>query len=164
MNLFILDEDPIKSAEYLDDARLVKLILEAAQMLSHAAATNGAPTTYKALPKQYQKHPVTLWVCRTRGNYINTLDRMKAMLQVYTLRFHKVHKCASVVNELELAINNIPEGKLEPYQNSAANGSYNISFKHMTDVVEAYRLYIQYRWKFTDKNPRKNRTSLREVI
>lgn len=164
MNLFILDEDPKKSAEYLDDARLVKLILEAAQMLSHAAASNGAQTTYKPLPKQYTRHPVTLWVCRTRGNYLNTLSRFISMLEVYTLRFNKIHKCSAVVQELINATPLIPVGPLESYQNSAANQSYNISFKHLSNVVDAYRQYIEYRWKNTDKNPRKNRQSLRGIL
>ena len=34
MNIFVLDEDPIKAAEYHCNKHVVKMILESAQMLS----------------------------------------------------------------------------------------------------------------------------------
>lgn len=41
MNIFVVDEDPAICAEYLDDKRVVKMVLETAQMLSTALGDAG---------------------------------------------------------------------------------------------------------------------------
>ena len=66
MNIFILDRDPLKSAQYHCDKHM-KMILESAQMLSTVLGGPYKPT--------HANHPCTLWVAKSRQNamYLWTL-------------------------------------------------------------------------------------------
>jgi len=75
MNIFILDNDPIKAAQYHNDKHCIKMILEHTQMLStairvHSNDTNNAnyipigPVTpfAQAMPDDYKdSNPVTAY-------------------------------------------------------------------------------------------------------
>ena len=100
MNLFILSLDPAKTAEYMMDKHIAKIILEAVQMLctTHrllAGAGAGAaaavdPCVYKIAHKN---HPVTIWCRAAQANFIWTLDLIDAMHAEWKYRYgHPVQK------------------------------------------------------------------------
>ena len=41
MNIFVLDENPITAASYIDDRRLSKMIIESGQMMRAALGRHG---------------------------------------------------------------------------------------------------------------------------
>jgi hypothetical protein len=116
MNLFILSLDPAKTAEYMMDKHIAKIILEAVQMLctTHrllATATGGLgeavdPCVYKIAHKN---HPVTIWCRAAQANFIWTLDLIDAMHTEWKYRYghpaHKQHKSYIVAQYLR---QNIP--------------------------------------------------------
>ena len=64
MNIFVTDEDPVKSAQTLCDKHVVKMVLESAQMLSTAwrqwdPEASEERGLYKAA---HPNHPCTKWV------------------------------------------------------------------------------------------------------
>lgn len=114
MNLFILSLDPTKTAEYMMDKHIAKIILEAVQMLytTHrllaveTAGTAVDPCVYKIAHKN---HPVTIWCRAAQANFIWTLDLIDAMHAEWKYRYghpaQKQHKSYIVAQYLR---QNIP--------------------------------------------------------
>ena len=76
MNVFVLDEDMIKSAMYTCDKHVVKMITEHGQLLSSAYYYTGQAelAPYKL---SHQNHPIAKWVRESRDNC--------TWLRIYTL-------------------------------------------------------------------------------
>ena len=152
MNIFVTDPDPIVSAQNLDTKRVIKMILESAQMLCTALHQNGA--SHLAKYKQtHLNHPSNVWVRTTRSNYEWLLNHMRALLDEYTFRCGKLHACESMVNDLTAGTNYIPVGDLTPFANCAARSDMNIDFKHIQDTPQAYKLYLIERWNTDKRHP-----------
>ena len=150
MNIFVTHEDPRISAINLDDKRVVKMVLESAQMLCTALHEHGASHLAKYKPT-HKNHPSNVWCRETRLNYGWLLMHFKALADEYTYRTGKVHKSyRELYSDLVKGANYIPYGKLTPYANCAARKDMNIDYKHITDVPKAYKLYLADRWA-TDK-------------
>jgi len=66
MNIFVLDSDPIKAAQYHCD-RHMKMILESAQMFSTCIRRLGVDDE-KLYKKFNPKHPCNLWLMESREN------------------------------------------------------------------------------------------------
>lgn len=128
MNIFYIDKDPIKAAEYMVDSHVVKMILESCQLLSTAhrlldgkmtpAKTNaGRKTIRYVLPDAregilYQathiNHPSSVWVRQSNNNYNWLHCHLMALLNEYTYRYGKVHKSMDVAIALTRLPQNIP--------------------------------------------------------
>ena len=76
MNLFYSDKDPEVSVRHLDDKRVVKMVLETAQILSTAANIHGTKTTYKPT---HQNHPWIKYASASPKNYEYVLAYFKAI-------------------------------------------------------------------------------------
>lgn len=89
MNIFFLDRNQTKCAEYHYDTHVVKMILESAQLLStaHHLAGDGGP--YK---KTHDNHPSAVWVRSSVHHYFWLYNLMIELGKEYTHRFGKVHK------------------------------------------------------------------------
>jgi len=152
MNIFITDPSPEQSAIYLDDKRVNKMILESAQMLSTALRCHGHDGTgiYK---QTHKNHPSNVWARETRSNYLWLLEHFKCLYEQKILRTEKGHKSFDLYGILMDNTYLIPKGDLTPFVNCAANSSLGISYKHLTDVFDAYKLYLNDRWKGDKKTP-----------
>lgn len=145
MNIFVVSSDPVECAICLDDKRLIKMIVESAQMLSTAVARYGVKAPYRAT---HINHPCTLWSGDSKANYEWHIALLKSMGDEYTRRFSKDHK--SIVDcfaSLKEKASFIPEGKLTPFKNCSM-------FKDIEEVHEAYRVTLIEKWK-RDKRPPK---------
>jgi hypothetical protein len=113
MNIFILDKDPVVSAQLQCDKHVVKMIVESAQMLSTAhRMLDGYMETRpsksgKRMVKYYvhkdpyleenlykavhHYHPCTVWTCETNSNYNWHYKHFVALCDEYTYRYGKVH-------------------------------------------------------------------------
>lgn len=157
MNIFVLDNDPVKAAQFHCDKHVVKMILESAQLLSTAhrvldgtpcirlSATGrkmqsfsmGTPdldsTLYQAT---HINHPCAIWVRQSGANYQWLYELFNALCNEYTRRYKKTH-----LTELKLSAllwlepTNIPVGPRTPFA-QAMPEQYQQS-----DAVEAYRNY-----------------------
>ena len=85
-----------KSAQQLDNYRVVKMILESCQMLCTTLNHQGFETPYR---NAHFNHPSTKWVRESSDNFLNLVKHTEAMIKEYKDRFgqHKVHKCEGVL-------------------------------------------------------------------
>lgn len=114
MNIFYLDSNPQKAAEYHVDKHVIKMILESAQLLSTAHHLSSSPQSirdniYKATHKN---HPSALWVRQNQNNYRWLFELFKALLSEYTYRFGKIHRSAELIKYLEIPPSSLPN---EPF-------------------------------------------------
>lgn len=92
MNIFFLDSDPKKNAQYHVDRHVVKMIVESLQLLSAAFPPGVAP--YKVT---HANHPCAIWVRESRSNYNELVEIAEALCAEYTHRYGKTHKCESLL-------------------------------------------------------------------
>lgn len=152
MNIFVTDPDPIVSAQNLDSKRVVKMILESAQMLCTALHQHGAShlAKYKAT---HLNHPSNVWARTTRTNYEWLLKHMEALCAEYTKTYNRKHNCEAMLPDLTLGATYIPQGPLTPFANCAARKDMNIDYKHISDVHLAYKMYMLKRWNKDTRTP-----------
>ena len=107
MNIFVLDEDPVKAAQAMDCVRVPKMVTESAQMMASAVRRWGAtddvmPLTKAGKPYKggYANHPCTIWAGDAFGNFAWLADHAMALCVEYTSRFGKVHACADPISQL----------------------------------------------------------------
>ena len=141
MNIFILDNDIEKCAQYHCDRHVVKMILESAQMLCTALNKKGFTTPYKST---HIKHPCVLWVEDSYENFIWLKNLAVELNTEYRFRFEKDsnHKSISVLNEIS-DLNYKNRGLTEFAQ--AMPDEYKID----GDAVKAYRqFYVGEKMQF----------------
>ena len=169
MNIFFTDNCPVKCAENLDTKRVIKMILETAQMLCTAAYLTKpelfevyqySNVSNKKIKKAYYlngikmyatthvNHPSNVWLRQNRSNYEWGVQHFKALSRVYLQRRGKVHKSYTQLHKVlsEFSVN-LPEGELTEFANCAANDSKGVNYKHIKDVTLAYKLYLNDRWE-----------------
>jgi Pyrimidine dimer DNA glycosylase len=106
MNLFILSLSPKECAEMMIDKHIVKIILEAVQMLCTAKhVLEPENPDNKVLYKMAHKnHPVTIWVRTSYENFMWTLDLVEEMHREWRYRYDhpdtKFHKCYALAKYL----------------------------------------------------------------
>ena len=96
MNIFVLDEDPIKAARMQCDKHVVKMTLETAQMLCAAIWRNGGTASYKA---SYKSHPCTVWTGDSLSNFKWLWRHGMALPDEFSIRFLKAHKSSGVISD-----------------------------------------------------------------
>jgi hypothetical protein len=135
MNIFVLDQNPAKAAQYHNDKHCVKMILEHCQLLSTALnfhSNNSITGTYKTT---HLNHPCSIWTRKTRSNFNWLCEMTEELFQEYTRRYVKHHKSYSVFDICRNNINIIPDGELTSYAQAMPEEYKN------SDSVKAYRTY-----------------------
>ena len=143
MNIFATNKCPVKSAKFLDDKRVVKMVLESAQMLSTAINHYKGVGPYKST---HMNHPCNVWVRSSRSNYMWLVGHFKALCDEYKKRYNKTHKCEQYLN---LFIDNrivIPDNPATEFVNCARNSGLGVDFSAIKDTCEAYKQYLFNRW------------------
>ena len=99
MNIFILDESPIISAQMQCDKHIVKMPLETAQMLCSVwhRYGQGMNVPYK---EAHRNHPCTLWAGNDGANYDWLWQHGMELCFEYTRRYNKIHKCQQVIMDI----------------------------------------------------------------
>lgn len=157
MNVFFLDTDPIKAAQYHADKHVVKMILESAQLLSTAhrvldgtigtkLSKSGARLKDYTLPDSVRQdslykashvnHPCAIWCHATTGNYRWLHDLFVALGKEYSYRYQKQHASIEALDWL-----------LDVEPDFIMHGAFEMPPQAMpddcktTDTVAAYRNY-----------------------
>lgn len=96
MNVFMTSPHPTACALMLDDRRLVKMVLETAQLLSSAYVLQGKGHgwTYKLT---HQNHPCAKWCRDSRANFLWLCALGIELSNEYTYRYGKRHKSLDVI-------------------------------------------------------------------
>jgi hypothetical protein len=163
MNRFILDKDPITAAQQHCDKHVVKMILEEAQMLSTAhRIIDGIEVAGKSKTGRNVKrwklederdnslyqathvnHPCTQWSMQTNNNYKWSVGLLEALLNEYTYRYGKKHKCGELFDMLTILPRNIPFGPLTEFPQAMPDECKR------ADPVDGYRdYYINHKARF----------------
>lgn len=142
MNIFVTSSCPRESAEVLDDKRVIKMILESAQMLSTAMHVNGLNAPYKPTHKN---HPCTIWTRTSKKNYLWLYDHFIALMEQYSSRYGKTHKCAMYKHIFVEAAEHMPDGELTAFPNCTPH-------KDM-EVISAYRRTMKEKWQADKRKP-----------
>ena len=130
MNIFILDTDIEKCAQYHVDKHCVKMILEYAQLLSTTVNLSGGTAPYKTTHKN---HPCAIWARDSLSNWHYLRDLGITLHKEYQYRYGKTHKSGLVIESLGEP--NIPDIGLTPFA-QAMPDEYKCD-----DAVIAYRNY-----------------------
>ena len=141
MNIFILDKDIKKCAQYHCDKHVVKMILETAQLLcgvhhvtAHDTVHDTAHVPYKL---SHKNHPCAIWARESFSNYVYLCELGLELCKEYTHRYGKRHKSLDVILWCIVNRPNIPDkGFTEPAK--AMPDEYKVK-----SVVESYRNYYR---------------------
>lgn len=146
MNIFATDPDPKKCAEALDDKRLIKMILESAQLISTAARLNGSDNT-RLYKSTHVKHPCTIWTGEHKANYQWLLDHYIYLCVEYERRFTKKHKSFLLYSAIYRSQHYLKDSELhDPFVNCTP-------YKDL-EVHLAYKKTLVDKWN-NDKRPPK---------
>ena len=145
MNIFALDKCPMQSAQWLDDIRKNKMILESAQMLSTAVRVLSPDTDLSVYKVAYLNHPCTIWARQSRDNFKWLLSHMSHLF----LQKDGLHKSANLLTDFQKYADSgyFPREELTPFANCARNLERGVDYSEHPDVHEAYRMYMNDRWK-----------------
>ena len=132
MNIFFLDFDTKKCAEYHCDKHVVKMILETAQLLCSTHWVIGSEAPYKL---SHKNHQCSIWVRESLSNYLYLCDLGLELCKEYTYRYGKRHKSQDVIEWCLTNKPNISDTEFtEPPK--AMPDEYKVN-----NVVESYRNY-----------------------
>jgi hypothetical protein len=133
MNIFFLDFDVKKCAEYHCDKHVVKMILETAQLLCSAHHVTGGTAQYKL---SHKNHPCSIWVRESLSNYLYLCELGLALGEEYTYRYGKKHKSVEVI---EWCLSNRPN--IHDVDFTSPPLAMGDEYKIGNDVIESYRNY-----------------------
>lgn len=114
MNIFYTDHNPVTAARSLPDKHVVKMPVEAVQMLVSACLRHDiqpnvvtkAGTIHKG---GYHKHPSTVWAGDCLQNAAWTLAWGFELCHEYTKRYGKTHFAEGQLKQLAAAIRRLPQ-------------------------------------------------------
>lgn len=183
MNIFYIDEDPVQAAQWMVDKHVVKMILESAQLLSTAHRLldgreiqlqvevineEGDTKTRKKkwwllndareevlYSATHINHPSAIWCRSSIENYNWLVDHFFALMQEYTYRYDKEHKC---FGELSYMLQPPPKN-LQEFDFTTIPSAMPDECKISKNPVENYRNYYNtakrrmFSWKKRETPP-----------
>lgn len=138
MNIFYMDRDIEKCVQAHCDKHCIKMILEYAQLLSSVhQLTSSNPASMPFLYKlTHKNHPCAIWARSSLQNYEYLFSLAILLGEEYNYRYGKIHKSISVIEQMPIP--DLPDaGFTEPPK------CVHDDFKHIEDVVAAYREYYK---------------------
>jgi hypothetical protein len=159
MNIFMVDVDPVISAQSLVDKHVVKMILESAQLLSTAhRLLDGRQVAGKTKTDRNVKrwilddardtvlyqathvnHPSAVWCRQSIENYQWLVEHFFALGEEYTHRYGKKHKC---FGELSYMLQSPPK-KLEAWDMTPMPSCMDEKYIISADPIVNYRNYYK---------------------
>ena len=142
MNIFVLDLDPEKAAQYHCDKHVVKMILETAQILSTVVQSHyHEPLLYRATHKN---HPCVIWAGQSWWNIFWLGKLGRALCREFEFRYGKKHKSEVIINKaldascyLEMTGDNEAQENMTPFAQAMPEQYRD------PDPVKAYRNYYK---------------------
>lgn len=137
MNIFILDKDVKKCAQYHCDKHVVKMILETAQLLCGVHHMTDQVTDQVPYKLSHKNHPCAIWARESYTNYLYLCELGLALCDEYTHRYGKRHKSMEVIFWCISNRPNIPDKGLTEFA-KAMPEEYKVE-----SAVESYRNYYR---------------------
>ena len=139
MNLFILSNCPNESAELAVDRHVVKIILEACQVMCIPFHLQGIAAPYKI---SHKNHPVSIWVRQSSENFNWTIKYCEGLLSEYTKRYKKIHKSSKVLDWIKERKNMLifPSTGFTPFAQAMPDDC-----KHSCAITAYRNYYLKYK-------------------
>ena len=141
MNLFILDIQPAKAAEYNNDPHVRKIILESIEMMG-CCYDKGEFKPWPWISKsKFMNHPMSKWVRSSKETFDWTLQHGYALCEEFEYRFGKQHKCKEYLDWISanLPLKNLSDTGWHDWPRCF--GAYRESVGVSEDAVYDYRRY-----------------------
>lgn len=148
MNIFVTSPSPIQSAQWLDDKRVNKMVLETAQLLSAAVILKGGTSKYALT---HYNHPCAVWARKTSSNFKWLYQHGIALADVYKLAYGRSHACIPVIEDCYKQAGLIPRDVLTPFANATPYKNTDMAI-HLV-----YRKYMCDKWNEDQRPTWKNR-------
>lgn len=167
MNIFVLDLDPQKCAEYHCDKHISKMITESNQILGSIAYTARGTLRkkditpefvekhFQGFPRKtadgnphpygigYVNHPCTKWAANSANNYKWLCTLNLEMCYEYTRRYGRKHAGENITNWYLTNAPDIDKKGMTPFAQAMPDECKNL------DTVKAYRdYYNKYKVRF----------------
>lgn len=142
MNLFLLDEDPVKAAQYQCDKHINKMVVESGQLLSVSHRIVDKIDEFHPLNNvlyraTHANHPSAKWTMESGSNYDWHYQHFVALCDEYTHRYKKKHLTDTKLRDiLKNRPKNIPDIGLTPFKLGMHLEPHQII---EGDMVETYR-------------------------
>lgn len=133
MNIFVLDLDPKKCAQYHVDKHCSKMILEQTQIMCAILNELGYDTPYKTTHKN---HPCTVWSRQSLTNYMWLRELTIELHKEFQHRYGKCHKSGLLAESLPIP--NLPDIGMTPFAQAMPD-----IFRE-DNAVQAYRDYYKF--------------------
>lgn len=141
MNIFATSPDPVICAAVLDDKRVVKMILESAQLLSTVLGGPYRPT--------HLNHPCTIWVQESPAHQVWLYHHFIALLDEYTRRFQKIHSCARLADVFASRID------VDAHQTESVTPvNCTTDYREEPNTYVAYQQQLLKKWREDKREPR----------
>ena len=172
MNIFYISEDPVQAAQWMVDKHVVKMILESAQLLSTAhRILDGVQFVGKTATGRNVKrwrlddsrenvvyqathvnHPSAVWCRQSLENYGWLVDHLHALLNEYTYRYGKKHKCQEMAYYIYSPPYNLKDWDWTPMPSAMAE-EYKISEDPLINYQNYYKIgkSKMHKWTKRDK-------------
>lgn len=133
MNIFVLDQDISKAAQYACDQHVVKMCTETAQILCTVHHISGTAPEQIPYRSTHARHPCVLWAAENHSNYLWLVEYGLELAKEYTYRYDKIIKSQQVIEWAEEHKPKINKGKLTPHPKCMPEEL------RLDDVVSSYR-------------------------
>ena len=147
MNLFVLNLDPFVAARENCDKHIVKIPLEAAEMLGYTYIEKG--TFFEPTPqinnidlfpfKMHYNHPMSCWVRESQSNFGWTLNHLRGLLDEYTFRYGKKHSIEKSYNWV--VKNKLIFDEINKTEMPRCFGDFKSQIPTTQDVAKDYQKY-----------------------
>ncbi len=135
MNIFVLDRNIRKCAQYHCDQHVSKMILESIQMLCTCLNKKGVSTPYKST---HLKHPCVLWLDESYSNFLWLKELALELNREFIYRYdrNKDHASIKVLDEIES--NQYKDNGLTEFAQAMPD-----QYKFKSNAVRAYRAFYR---------------------
>lgn len=138
MNIFVLDEDPVRAAQMHCDKHVVKMITESAQLLSSAYyyTEQSALAPYRL---SHQNHPCAIWARESLDNWAWLYFLGIALYDEYKFRYYnRTHRAGEVIRQMVTYLPDLPSLGMTPHPLCMP-----MECKVIGDAVESYHNYYR---------------------
>lgn len=133
MNIFVLDHDISRCAQFHCDRHVSKMILESVQMLCTALNEKGFHTPYRST---HSRHPCVLWVGESYDNFEWLSNLALALNEEYRFRYQRDRDHASIAVLREIGDLRFRSVGLTEFAQAMPE-----QYKVPNDAVQAYRAF-----------------------
>lgn len=164
MNIFILDENIQKNAQFHCDKHVVKMIVESCQLLANAFTMDKlktAPLTKNGKYRQHTfiNHPCSKWVVESWENYLYLCQLTNALINEYNFRYNKKHFLEDFLNWVleNMKSSQFKMLKRTEFVRAIKKDKYPDLLSNKFSTIEAYREYYKRDKLFFAKWTKRNK-------